>query len=101
MEDDYLKTAALISLEHHEKYNGSGYPVGKKGEEISIYGRIVAIADVFDALLSERPYKKAWSFEEALAFLKKERGSPFDPVLIDFFFVNLEIIHHVYEELRD
>ena len=101
VEDDYLKTAALISLEHHEKYNGSGYPVGKKGEEISIYGRIVAIADVFDALLSERPYKKAWSFEEALAFLKKERGTHFDPVLIDLFFQNLEKIHHVYEELRD
>ena len=100
-EDEYLQTAALISYEHHEKYNGTGYPNGKKAEKISIYGRIVAIADVFDALVSERPYKKAWSFEEALAYLQKERGEHFDPVLIDIFFENIETVRAIYQKLKD
>ena len=100
-DDDYLKTAALIALEHHERWDGTGYPNGKKGENISIYGRIVAIADVFDALLSERPYKQAWHFEEALAYIKQERGSHFDPVLIDLFFENLDTIKSIYWELKD
>jgi len=100
-EDEYLQTAALISYEHHEKYNGTGYPNGKKAEKISIYGRIVAIADVFDALVSERPYKKAWSFEEALAYLQKERGEHFDPVLIDIFFENIETVREIYQKLKD
>jgi len=100
-EDEYLQTAALISYEHHEKYNGKGYPKGKKAEEISIYGRIVAIADVFDALVSERPYKHAWSFETALAYLQSERGEHFDPTLIDIFVENIETIRAIYEELKD
>ena len=100
-EDEYLQTAALISYEHHEKYNGRGYPNGKKAEEISIYGRIVAIADVFDALVSERPYKEAWSFEKALEYLQSERGEHFDPKLIDIFCTNTEAIREIYEELKD
>lgn len=100
-DNDFLKTAALISLEHHEKYDGSGYPHGKKGEEISIYGRIVAITDVFDALLSERPYKTAWKFDEATKLLKDERGKHFDPHLIDIFFENIDAIKAIYLDLKD
>lgn len=100
-EDEYLKTAALISLEHHEKYNGQGYPYGKKAEEISIYGRIVAIVDVFDALVSQRPYKNAWSVEEALALLQSEKGKHFDPILIDIFLDNIDSILQIYHEFKD
>jgi len=100
-EDTYLQTAALISYEHHEKYNGKGYPNGKKGEEISIYGRIVAIADVFDALVSQRPYKLPWSFEKAFSYLQDERGEHFDPTLIDIFTSHKEAIRSIYEDLKD
>lgn len=97
-----LKTAATIALEHHEKWDGSGYPHGKKGEDIHIYGRITAIADVFDALGSDRVYKKAWELEEILAFFREERGYHFDPRLVDIFFENLEeflAIKTAYSEL--
>jgi len=100
-EDEYLKTAALISYEHHEKYDGQGYPNGKKANEISIYGRIVAVADVFDALVSERPYKEAWSFEKAVEYLQSESGKRFDPTLIDIFVENIETIKAIYQELKD
>lgn len=100
-DNDFLGTAAIIALEHHEKYDGSGYPHGKKGEEISIYGRIVAITDVFDALISERPYKVPWSFEEATKLLHKESGIHFDPKLITLFFENIDKIKSIYEELKD
>jgi len=100
-ENEYLKTAALIALEHHEKWDGSGYPYGKKGEEISIYGRIVAIADVFDALISIRPYKAAWSFKKAHEHLKKNAGIHFDPKLIELFNENIDKIHTIYQELKD
>jgi len=70
---DILKTAAIVAKEHHEKYDGSGYPLGLKGEEIHIYGRITAIADVFDALGSDRCYKKAWKDEKIFELLKKKK----------------------------
>ena len=84
------KAAAIIAHEHHEKYDGSGYPRGLKGEEIHIYGRITAIADVFDALGSDRIYKKAWSDEEIFEYLESQRGKYFDPELIDLFFEHLD-----------
>lgn len=84
-----LKTAAIIAHEHHEKYDGTGYPRGLKGEEIHIYGRITAIADVFDALGHDRVYKKAWENEKIFEFFKKERGKHFDPKLVDIFFENI------------
>jgi hypothetical protein len=80
-----LDLAATIALSHHEKWDGSGYPRGVAGETIPIEGRIVAIADVFDALTSDRVYRKAFPVEEAVAMMRAERGKHFDPVLLDAF----------------
>jgi len=78
-DSDLMQTAHIITVHHHEKWSGTGYPEGLKGEEISIEGRICAVADVFDALLSERPYKKPWTVEKALALIEEEAGQHFDP----------------------
>lgn len=94
----FLEAGAIISLTHHEKFDGSGYPKALKGEEIHIFGRITAIADVFDALTSKRPYKKAWSFDEALAFLVEQKGKHFDPILIDLFISNIEEVKEIYHK---
>ncbi len=80
-----LEVARIICREHHEKWNGTGYPEGKQGRDISLYARIVAVCDVFDALVSERPYKKAWPEEKALDLIKEERGVSFDPAVADAF----------------
>ncbi|MFK5894016.1 MAG: two-component system response regulator [Pseudomonadota bacterium] len=80
-----LNLASEIALTHHEKYNGKGYPNGLKSEEIPIAGRIIAIADVYDALTTQRPYKKAWTNESALELIKKESGEHFDPDLVPIF----------------
>ena len=76
-----LKAAAIIAHQHHEKYDGTGYPRGLKQEEIHLYGRITAIADVFDALASDRVYKKGWEMEEIVKLFKQERGKHFDPCI--------------------
>jgi len=78
-----LEMAARIALEHHERFDGKGYPRGLKGNKISIYGRIVSVADVFDALTSERVYKKAWSKDEAFVYIMKENGKSFDPRVVE------------------
>ena len=80
-----LKTARTVALTHHEKWDGSGYPNGLSGEDIPLEGRIVAIADVFDALTSERPYKHAWPLEQALELLREQAGKHFDPRLVGIF----------------
>jgi len=85
-----FRVASMIALQHHEKYDGSGYPFGLKADEIHIYSRITAIADVFDALGSDRVYKKAWSLEEIIEHFRKERGKHFDPHLTDVFLKNLD-----------
>jgi PAS domain S-box-containing protein len=85
-----LKASAIVANEHHEKWDGSGYPKGLKGEDIHIYGRITALADVFDALASKRIYKKAWELNEILDHIKKEKGKHFDPSLVNIFFDNLD-----------
>jgi len=87
-----LRLARNIALSHHEKWDGSGYPNGLAGEAIPLEGRIVAIADVFDALTSVRPYKAAWPVEEAVEFLREQRGRHFDPVLVDLFLTQLPAI---------
>lgn len=96
-----LKTAATIAHEHHEKYDGTGYPRGLRGEDIDINARIVALADVFDALGSDRVYKKAWDLERIYVMLKEERGAHFDPQLIDLFFAHLDEILAVREKYQD
>jgi putative two-component system response regulator len=83
--DRMLTMAREIALSHHEKYDGSGYPHGLAGDQIPLLGRIVAVADVFDALTSARPYKPAWSFEKAFAYLTEQRGRHFEPALVDLF----------------
>jgi PAS domain S-box-containing protein len=93
-----LQTAAIISHEHHEKYDGSGYPQGLKADEISIYGRITAIADVFDALSHDRVYKKAWSIEETLKFMIEEKSKSFDPILVDILIANIDKILSIKNE---
>jgi PAS domain S-box-containing protein len=89
---DLLKAAARISYEHHEKWDGTGYPRGLKGEDIHIFGRITAVADVFDALSHDRVYKKAWSVEETLEFIQKESGKAFDPKIVELLLENIEQI---------
>ena len=96
-----LKAAATIAYEHHEKYDGSGYPRGLKGEDIHIYGRILALADVFDALGSDRVYKKAWDDERIFALLREESGRHFDPKLIDIFFAYRDDFLKIREMFSD
>lgn len=79
----FVQMGALIALRHHERWDGSGYPDGLKGDTIPLPARIVAVADVFDALTSVRPYKPAWSPEEALSYLKSHSGTLFDPACVD------------------
>ncbi len=82
---DILKAAGIIAFQHHEKWDGSGYPQGLKGEEIHVYGRIVALSDVFDALFSSRVYKEAWDLERVVSWIADQRGKHFDPALVDIF----------------
>jgi len=96
-----LKAAAIIAYEHHEKYNGKGYPRGLKGDEIHIYGAIVAVADVFDALGSDRIYKKAWSDEKIINFFIEETGEHFHPVLANLFLAHFEEFLKIRERLKD
>ena len=84
-ENVFLEHALLIAGTHHEKWDGSGYPIGLKGNNIPLEGRLMAIADVYDALISERPYKKAFTHEEACVIIEEGAGSHFDPILIDVF----------------
>lgn len=96
-----LKTAAIVAYEHHEKWDGSGYPQGLKEEEIHIYGRITAIADVFDALGSDRVYKLAWKDEDIFNFFKRQRAKHFDPQLIDIFFEHLDEFLTIRDKFQD
>ncbi|PKM67723.1 MAG: hypothetical protein CVU95_06505 [Firmicutes bacterium HGW-Firmicutes-2] len=94
---DLIQTAAVIALEHHEKWNGTGYPAGLEKDATHIFGRIVALADVFDALSTDRVYKKAWPLERIVDLLKKERGEHFDPKLVDIMLENI----HAFIDIRD
>ena len=92
-----LRMAREIALNHHEKWDGSGYPRGIGGAEIPVEARIIAIADVFDALTSERPYKKAWPVEEAVQLLREQSGRHFDPELVELFLGQLPAILEIKE----
>jgi response regulator RpfG family c-di-GMP phosphodiesterase len=96
-----LKAAAVIARDHHEKWDGSGYPEGRRGEEIDIMGRITAVADVFDALGSDRCYKKAWPLDDVLDLFRRESGKHFDPKLVDILFDNLDTIKEIQQRYSD
>lgn len=98
---EILKTGAMISLQHHEKWDGSGYPNGLRGEEISLEARITAIADVYDALASDRCYKKAWPLQEVEKMMQEQSGRQFDPKLIDLLFENLEKVNAIRDRFVD
>jgi two-component system response regulator RpfG len=97
----YLAMGAIIALGHHEKYDGSGYPTGMHGEDIPIVARIVAVADVFDALVSERPYKHAWTVDEGFAYLVSQRGKHFDATCVDAFMANTARVREIQGEYAD
>lgn len=98
---NYYKIAEEITLYHHEKWDGSGYPEGLTAEEIPLSARIVAIADVFDALTAKRVYKDAFEFDKAVEIIKDSAGSHFDPILVDVFVSELENIRKVYEKYKE
>ncbi len=100
-ESPFLKSGAIIAKTHHEKYDGSGYPFGLKGDEIHLFGRIVAIADVFDALMTKRPYKEPWEFNYAVEHVKNEKGKHFDPIIVDYFLNNLNRVKKISNIFRD
>lgn len=100
-ESELLEMARVIALTHHEKWNGSGYPQGLAGEAIPLPGRIVALADVFDALTSVRPYKKAWDVDEAVGFIESNSGTHFDPRLVTVFMQHLEEILDIKDAYAD
>lgn len=100
-ESDLLSLARAIALGHHEKWDGSGYPEGLAGEAIPQAARIVAVADVFDALTSERPYKKAWPLEQARAYIEEHAGRYFDPEVVEHFIKCLPQIHAIRERYAD
>jgi len=97
----YLSMGAIIALGHHEKFDGTGYPNGLHGEDIPVIARVVAVADVFDALISERPYKHAWSVDEGIAYLRNQRGKHFDPTCVDAFLADPAKIEVIRRELAD
>ena len=97
----YLQMGAVIALGHHEKFDGSGYPHGLRGESIPLTARIVAVADVFDALTSVRPYKSAWSLHDSIDYIKKLKGAHFDPDCVDAFVRQLDKVIEIHNSLRD
>ncbi|MEJ2048165.1 MAG: HD domain-containing protein, partial [Dehalococcoidia bacterium] len=100
-DDDLLGTARIIALTHHEKWDGSGYPQGLAGEDIPRVGRIVALADVLDALLSERPYKPAYTIEESIAMIQEQSGKHFDPVMVEALISVLPEVAKIKETFAD
>lgn len=98
---EVIRAGAEVAISHHEKYDGSGYPFGLKGNQIPLFGRIVAVADVFDALTSERPYKRAWSLDDACRFLEEGRGKHFDPLCVEAFLAGWERVLDIRRRFRD
>ncbi|HOJ49474.1 MAG TPA: HD domain-containing phosphohydrolase [Spirochaetota bacterium] len=98
---DVMKLSAIIALTHHEKWDGTGYPNGLKGKDIPIEGRVVAIADVFDALVSKRVYKPAFDISKVISIMKEEKGKHFDPELLNLFFKNINRVVSIYDKYRE
>ncbi len=97
----YLQVGAVVALNHHERFDGSGYPRNLKGDAIPLEARIATIADVFDALLSSRPYKPSWPLNVTLEYIKERSGSFFDPVCVDAFFDAMDGIVDIYHRYQD
>jgi two-component system, response regulator RpfG len=97
----YLSMGAIIALGHHEKFDGSGYPNGLHREDIPIVARVVAVADVFDALVSERPYKRAWTIEEGFLYLEGQKGKHFDPRCVEAFLSGVDKVREIRREFAD
>jgi len=100
-DSDLIDLAKIVAMTHHEKWDGTGYPKQLKGENIPIQGRIVAIADVFDALTSVRPYKEAWPIEKAVDFMVSQKSKHFDPALVDLFIEQLDKIIEIKDRWKD
>jgi two-component system response regulator RpfG len=97
----YMQIGAIIALNHHERFDGKGYPNGLEGEDIPLIARVVAVADVFDALVSARPYKKAWPEEEAIAYIQQQAGTHLDPQCVDAFMQRLDEIKQIKSDYAD
>ena len=100
-DSDLIRLATTVAMTHHEKWDGSGYPKGLAGEDIPIEGRIVAIADVFDALTTKRPYKEAWSVEDTMDYIRAQSGKHFDPRLVELFEQNIDAILVIRDKWKD
>ena len=100
-DSELLSMARDIALTHHERWDGTGYPTGLRGKDIPLPGRITSVCDVFDALTSERPYKRAWSTDEACDFLRENSGTMFDPELVDLFLQQRVQVETILEDFRD
>ena len=97
----YIQTGSIIALSHHEKFDGTGYPHGIAGTDIPLVARIVAVADVYDALVSQRPYKQPWSESDAQDYIEKHSGTQFDPICVEAFFERIETIKNIYLNFSD
>ncbi len=98
---DFIKMGEVIAMNHHEKWDGTGYPNGLKGEDIPLVGRIVAVADVFDALNSKRPYKEVYSTEKSVSIIEENKGTHFDPKVVDAFFAVKEEIFRLQDKYKE
>jgi len=97
----YIQTGSIIALNHHERFDGTGYPHGIAGKDIPLVARIVTVADVYDALVSTRPYKKAWTVADSQDYLEKHAGIQFDPVCVEAFFERIDTINSIHENFSD
>lgn len=97
----YMQTGSVIALNHHERFDGSGYPNGVAGKDIPLVARIVSVADVYDALVSPRPYKQAWSHSDAQDYLEKHAGTQFDPVCVEALFERIKKIRSIQSAFSD
>lgn len=97
----YMQIGAVIALNHHERFDGKGYPNGLKGEDIPLIARVVAVADVFDALVSARPYKQAWETDDAIAYIQQQAGTHLDPQCVDAFMQRIEVIKQIKADYAD
>lgn len=97
----FIQAGSIIALNHHERFDGTGYPNQLKGKEIPLIARIVSVADVYDALVSTRPYKDAWDVNDAFDYLEREAGQHFDPLCVEAFFIRINKINKIYSSFSD